>query len=319
MAKNKKQRKQKEAQQAKRKLAVRPGPMVEGRSKEFRDYAKLLLDPCSGPLVHPPGSNSSGIITRFEKDLLFGTEATTTCGALILAPGCLNNAAGGNSQGYVGFSAALDGASATVTTNGQEGIIPGWNFIRANCSSYRCLAMCVQVYWPGSELSRAGIVSGAQVTYGSVRAGSNSTVERLRSACPVVERMPTTNVEYKWAPTFADGMWRSPLSATVPEDGHGALLVTFSGIPVSTGVRVRIVTVIEWQPFLDGLTVSNTTSTEGAGSQAHVRNVLDRTNTRWWYDTGLSGGQLLSGLLRGMFVNNRGPNFEGQPIRRIEL
>lgn len=283
--------------------------------EQMRRYIQLLDDPCMGPLVHAPGSSSGGIVTRFESDFIFGNEATTTCGALLFTPGAYCNNSAQN-PGYLGIAADSDSSSVVASQAGQGSILPGWSYLISNASSYRCIAACAQIYWPGSELNRQGVVSGAQATGGLLRQGAPYRVADLRSASPVVERMPSDYMEIKWAPSHADGLFLSPntnLSQAGSMDGHSALLLTFAGIPVATGVRVRLVAVMEWQPSRAGLHLSSNIGDSDPASLQKARATLDRTNPGWWHRAGQAAYHFLNGATVA-YASTRGPNFP-----RVEL
>jgi hypothetical protein len=281
----------------------------------MQHYAALLANPCRGPLVHAPGSSEGGQIARFESDVIVGNGATDTAGAIFWTPGAYNTT---TDSGLADFVAATDG---TATNFGNRSYAPGYTFLSTNASRYRCLAACMQIYWPGSELNRAGIVSGAQANYGFISTATpTTTVANIRAISPVVERMPTDYFEIKWAPNFADSMFRSPGNSTTarPEDGHSSLLATFAGIPVGTGVRVRLVIVVEWLPRLNGQVLASNTALYTEGSTFQVRKALDIANPDWWHRAGVAAAQFLSGAT----VAYRAVRGQARPTygnQRIEL
>lgn len=285
----------------------------------YLEYAKLLSNPCTGPLVHAPGSSEGGQVVRFESDFLMGNGATETAGFINVSPGAMNGlnpVAGGFGQGIIIGVGTSDTANTSLITNGANAYLPGYTFLNNNASSYRCVACCVQLYWPGSELNRSGIVSAAQGTYGLTVVGVTPTVASLRGISPVVERMPTECMEVKWAPNYSDGLFRNPGNQTTqPEDGHASLLLTWAGIPVSTGVRIRIVTVYEWRPKVTGLVLASNTAHSTAHSVQEVRQALDNRDASWWFRSGQAAANFLSGLTVA-FRNNRGPSYTAP---RIEL
>lgn len=275
----------------------------------LREYAKLLTNPCTGPLVHAPGSTSGGMVMRFESDFIIGNGASDTAGFFSWAPGALNSNSPTNPYG-AGTLTGAGVSDATFISPSAGGIgtyFPGHTYLTSNASSYRAIAACVQVYWPGTELNRSGIVSAAQGTFGLFSTATTIQPSALRAVSPVVERMPTDHMEVRWAPNYADGLFRNPSSTTSsPEDGHAALVITWAGIPVSTGVRIRCVLVVEWLPKPQGITLSSNTSTGSAGDIQHVRRELDRRNAGWWYQTGQAAANFLSGLTVA-YAERRGP------------
>lgn len=317
MAKRKQQQQKKVKGAQGKKVVVRlpRGGSALVAAEMMRRYLQLLEDPCTGPLVHAPGSSSGGIVTRFESDFIFGNEATTTCGALLFTPGAYTNNASAN-PGYLGFVSTADATAANASQNGQNTILPGWSYLNANASSYRCIAACAQVYWPGSELNRQGVVSGAQATGGLLLQGNPYKVADLRSASPIVERMPSDFMEIKWAPSHADGLFLNPAS-TVSQggslDAHSSILLTFAGIPVSTGVRIRLVAVVEWQPSRSGLNLASNVADSDPSSMQKARVMLDRANPGWWHRAGQAAYHFLSGATVA-YAAQRANNFP-----RVEL
>lgn len=313
MARTKQANKQ---QQKKKKMRARGAPKVATHASNA--YARLLANPCTGPLVHAPGSSEGGQVVRFESDFIIGSGATDTAGFFLITPGALNAAP----TPVCGFgtlvsNAATDTTSVSPATGGVGTYFPGQSFLTTNASSYRCVASCVQVYWPGTELNRSGIVSAAQASYGLLSTAVATTVASLRTLCPVVERMPTDHMEVKWAPNYSDGLFRNPSSTSVPEDGHSSILVTWAGLPVATGVRLRVVSVYEWRPRVTGLVLSSNTETVAAGAHTiqEVRHSLDRADANWWNRTGQAAYQFLSGAVVAYHAS-RGRSF---PQPRIEL
>jgi hypothetical protein len=269
-------------------------------SSAVMEYAKLLANPCTGPLVHAPGSSEGGQVVRFETDFILGNGATDTAGAFLFTPGAINSQTN-NGYGFGGLNgiAVNDTTALTLTATDAFGgtSVPGYTFIRSNASSYRCIAACLQVYWPGSELNRAGIVAAAHGTYGLLNSAGSYTAAQLRAICPVVERMPTDHMEIKWAPNFSDGLFRNPTSPNAPEDGHSAILLTWAGIPVSTGVRIRCVCVYEWRPRTSGLVLSsNTALSDSAYTVQDVRAQLDKRDANWWNLSGQAAYHFLGGM-----------------------
>nr|UHS72177.1 MAG: putative coat protein [Tombusviridae sp.] len=263
----------------------------------YLQYARLLTDPCTGPLVHAPGSSEGGQVTRFETDVIYGSGATETCGFINWSPGGYNSAATPQfGNGIISVNGATDAGNLTPSSASVNTYCPGFTFLAANAGSYRCIAACLQLYWPGSELNRQGVVGVAQSTLGLVGTSQTVTCAQMRSLCPVVERMPGNMVEAKWAPNFADGLFRSPGGSQEAENGHSALLATWAGIPVSTGVRIRLVIVVEWRPKIAGLVLSSNTSVGSSGEMQQVRRALDARSASWWHISGQVAWQFLSGM-----------------------
>lgn len=294
------------------------GARVRGTiSEHMRKYIQLLEDPCNGPLVTGPGSGEGGSVVRCESDFLIGNGATDTVGFINWAPGAYSATTDVSGFGTLVGVGASDTGAITPSSAGVSNYAPGYNFLTGTAGSYRCLAACAQVFWPGSELNRSGVISMAQATYASLATNRNVSTANLRAMSPVVERMPQDHSECKWAPNFADGLFESPANTSSPPDGHGSIMISWAGLPVATGVRIRLVAVFEWRPQTNStgsafVLSSNTGSTDAGDVQA-ARRYLDNVRPGWWYRM----GQAVYGVASGMTVAYM--RERARSIPRIEL
>lgn len=248
-------------------------------------WARLLADPCNAPLVAPcyPSGSMGGQLVRIESDFIAGDSATSTCGAVIYTPGVF---------AYDGASVAtwplayIVGATDSTTSNwAYLGNPPGASQY-ANWNKVRAVSCCLQVMWPGSELNRQGVVGYGQVDAGILFQTGLSSAQ-LRQLCPRVDRMPAGISEIKWRPNDADSEGSQGATGTISGTyGKGSVMVTWAGIPVSTGVRIRIVTILEVTPKVNsGMVLTPGNNSTSGNTAAHVLDVLDRTG-HWFYEAG---------------------------------
>lgn len=264
--------------------------------KASSDYAALLADPCNGPLVSGPfGDGSGGVVSRFERDIVINSTSTDVGAALVFIPG-LATAQVSNAP------ITSDGTPITFT-NVPNGDMPGNGFLTTNAGHFRCLAACVQVYWPGTELNRQGIVSLGQFPADIATDAVVSTSD-IRTASPYVERMPDGMCELKWRPSTYETTWQrmnNVVDTSTDWDKYTALTVTAAGIPVSTGLRVRMVAVYEWVPkpgASNGLVTIHRTTVK-TGSLSNIISALDRTGD-WMYNGAMKAGHALVSMARGV-------------------
>jgi hypothetical protein len=255
-------------------------------------YAQLILDPCNGPLVHGvPVDADTGLISRFETDVIINNEATSTAAYVAWCPAL--------SLYYLsGGAIPLD--STAFTPTGTSAVGPGGTFLASNASEYRVLAACLQAYYPGSETSRSGIVSNTQDHF--ARITTSTTVGGQRSSSQFTERTPNTMTEIIWRPAAADLEWNSVANSDTgvnsARDKHAVLISTASGIPVSTGMRYRMVAVVEWKPVFSGTGVSPTTvGSRSKNTLADVLEVLDSHGV-WWYKTANAVGRVAATVVK---------------------
>lgn len=210
-------------------------------------YAAMLADPCNGDLVAGPfGDGNGGMVCRFEKEYVINNSATDTCAYFAFHP----------YTGLVSWQTtpiATDSDVLTPSTPATAASQVGQAFLSTSAGWQRCLAACVQVYYPGSELSRAGVVSLGRYP-AEVCNDTSMTVSFLRTQANYVYRTPADVAEIIWRPTEFDLTGREPLLSggysinSMVTNGTTALVVTGAGLPVSTGLRIRVVAVYEWSP-----------------------------------------------------------------------
>lgn len=246
-----------------RRKAMVQGAGAAALTEAESHYARLLADPCSAPLVHGlwPGSNGS-VLQRFETDFIPSPngagDAATTAYAFVYVPSTntafqLTTVAGG--------VAVLDGTAGVFKRVASQEASPT---VFANFGFTRSVACCAQVYWPGSESTRSGVVSMGIIPAAAIfktlwttdgGSGANAvTAAQLRSNCVLTERMPQNKMEIKWFPGSGDAFpfnyqhKEANASASIPDNlqGRNAILIVASGFPPGVYPRIRVVNAIEW-------------------------------------------------------------------------
>lgn len=214
-------------------------------------YARLLADPCNSELCPSIMAGANGaLVVRVERDEILNSSATDIGSCGYYCPGAMSASAVRNAIGTGGpwSSDTIPAALVNATASRQ----PGYNFLAANSSGVRCIAGCIQVMFVGTELQRAGVMA-VGCTKLSNLTGTSSTLADLRGQAQIVTKTPDGFLEYRLPPTEAAELFRDPNN---PNDNTfdpatqdlPALFWSVSGIPVSTGVRVRYVAVYEWVP-----------------------------------------------------------------------
>lgn len=281
-------------------------------------FARLLTDPCNSSLCHPVYSGSDvGYLGRFETDFLFNTVGSTgagsTAGSLLFCPGAIGVSAtdtgtssGNNSVMKQGGAGAVINDSTIVNFScAPPATQPGSNFFAFGSEAVRPVAACMQVFYIGTELDRAGTIGLARVNAGSIlNSDSTSSPASLRSLCQYVDRVPQSHYEIVWTPSDGDQLFTDPSLITTQRqtERKNGLLMTFSGIDPSK-LRVRLVVVYEWIPEPgQGLIIDTTSRNRSNNTLDQVLNAVDRAG-RWWIRNGATIGAMYktaSVLLGGM-------------------
>lgn len=284
--------KKSKANKAKRtRVVAPPRPRGMSLSDAGARYARLLADPCNGDLVHGPfGDGLGGMVARFEKEYVINNSATDTAAFIAWIP----------STGAVLINnAPLTSSTDVITTvNLLNSSWPGYDFLFANASHARPLAACMQIYWPGSELNRQGIVSlGRQPA--EFTNDANLSVERLRAQANYIKRMPNDVFEIVWRPTEVDLIGREWVSSPGAAAGATALVGTATSIPPSTGIRIRLVGVYEWLPDPASGFKNTIVRTPQPHRLADILAYLDRAGD-WMSGTAHAAGRAISSLAGGV-------------------
>lgn len=296
MAKSKTKRaKAQQVRVPRRAVAIRPTVRMDGAAAK---YAALLADPCNGDLVAGPfGDGNGGLVCRFEKEYIINNSSTDTCSAFVFNP----------SSGLVAWQTnpiVTDTDALTLFPAAVSSVHPGHTFLAANASWFRPLAACLQVYYPGSELSRAGVVSLGRYAAEVVN-DTTATVSQLRTQANYVARTPADMAEIVWRPVEFDLVGREPIpAASISTNGMAnaqttSLVATGAGLPVSTGLRYRVVVVYEWQPDPASGFKNNVVRSPNPVRLGDILAKLDATGD-WMAGTAKGAGRAISSLAHGV-------------------
>lgn len=250
-------------------------------------YARLLADPCGAPLTKSIGYGSGdSILVRTENDAILFNGATDTGGWAIWCPAT---------------TVAL-ARNAADDTSGVAGRLTDWpspagRGLASVATSVRCVAACLQVFWPGTELSRQGVVglgvipATALSRYLPATSGGSATnlsVSQARTLCQHTERMPDTMAEITWRPGPDDqtdydlGVSNTAANFAGNVGNRNAILLSIGGIPVATGVRIRTVAVFEYTPIEGQGLAASVETPRSVNTQNEVLQAMDASNPKWW-------------------------------------
>jgi hypothetical protein len=277
------------AKGAKRKSAV-PRRVKAQFDEAAASYAKLLLNPCDAPLVHPVGAPTGGILIRCQSAFsIVGVGAA--CGVVHWTPGAI-----GSNNAELLFSNVADGNTATAfATNAST---PGKNFLATNASDCRCVAACMRVYYDGAESTRAGRIAYGQTVGGFIIAGTTvATPQQIVPGLEYMERTPQTAVEVKWRPNEYDLMLSDPQTATasIEKDRRSSLTLVALNQPVGSYLPVIFTAVYEYTPQVNtGITTSLRPSTASRFSFQQVVEAIDSMMSKPWVSS--AGASLLYNL-----------------------
>jgi len=254
-----------------------PGGGLYGLDKAGREYARLLADPVSAPIVQPGmAGGQPGQIMRFTCEQSF-INSTNTCGIVAWTPGLACVPLPGTVTAGLPYPFLIGaGTTSSVTlgapaASGASGYVPGYSFITANATSYRCIAADLELIYAGSEQTRSGMVYLAHTVdnLSFVSGGIYDVNGTVGNVCQRTIRMPDGGVHLRFRPTLIDQEFTNtgPTSAgetpalSMVWNGAGSLLIGVTGVTAGQTVNLRCTAVYEFIP-------SSTLGITGASSQA---------------------------------------------------
>jgi len=257
-----------------------------GLDSQAMRYARLLNDPCNASLT--PGvyaGSSTAAVQRFEVDFVTGSGATETGACVVFIPGLGLNFSQGTS---------ITSDSSAFLLGPSTGSSPGYTFLSTIASSFRCVAACMQISYPGAESGRSGVVAAGllkdttfvpSITTAAGGGNATTTVGGVRTALQHTERTPAGMIEIAWMPGPGDERdAQFPASASpVDFQGRNALAMSVSGLPLATGVRVRLVACYEYEPRLTQGIVSVVAPPESKYTLNDVLRFIDKKLGPNWY------------------------------------
>jgi len=244
-------------------------------------YAALLDDPCNAPLVHPTYSGSEGgYLARFETINTYGiASGTTTSGLIHWIPGQML-ISGGVNAGTIYNEATGPGVSNTMASE-VLAQTPGGTFLSTNASAFRCVAACITISWPGTELARQGYVAVGNTSGVTLKSGVSIAPGSVFPLLTHSERVPMNKIELKWRPgafdeTFSDAS-SSPSVADLSR--AGAITVYYVGLPAGgAGLLIKRTAVYEYIPNIAlGLATVPSSRSKSNNTLDQVVNFLDST------------------------------------------
>lgn len=252
-------------------------------------YAKLLLDPCNAPLVHPIGCPTGGILVRAQSVASLGGP-TLTAGVFHWTPGAL----GANNVELL-ISSVLDQNTATAFATSPSA--PGKIFLNGNASSVRCVAACVKVMWDGAESARSGRIAYGNSIGGYLDLSSTTTPAAVIPALETMERTPQTKAEIRWCPNEFDLAYTDPTVNTsqAEKDRRSAITVAAVNFPANSYMVLEMTAVYEYLPApATGIAMNTRSTTRSANTFHQVISAINAAVHNPWVQT--AGQALLAQL-----------------------
>lgn len=269
------------------------------------EWAQLMKDPCNARLTFPcyPSSSGGTVLIRFEADAILASGATETALTLVYVPGAFSM--------FNNVTALTSDNLGTVLQNVPASLpFPGYSYLNNNANAFRCVAACAQVSYPGTELNRSGIL-GMGVADSAVLATNMQTADgggnininagQLRTLCQHVERMPASVTEVRWFPGEDDAKVYSPgsnhLSRANECEGRNAIIISASGFPGSTGVRVRCVAIYEVSLGAGQGQVASISPPASNNTPNQVVKALYDSDPKWYIEFAGKAGRAVSSVI----------------------
>lgn len=281
----------------------RRSPRLVAGYQNPADYRQLLMDPCRGPLVHPPvDGGDTGYLMRVRKVIYAPPASALTAGFLYYHPALQQAYLCSVTDGNTATPQTISPSSAS-NTNIQS--IPTAGALFNWSSGLRPVASCVDLQYAGQESSRQGIVSfGNQVsvdTMGDFISSAFTIISDWEARLPEALRSPVDKLTVRYKPDRAAMLFGTnisnitnysslnPRQFNVGDASTNGILYTWSGLanPASL-LRFEITTVYEWKPSGTSSGASGIVQEESRGRYApgvnmdYILNTIKETDWAYW-------------------------------------
>lgn len=256
-----------------------------------REFAKMLADPCYGPMVTGLSSGANGgILARFRTSV---DPGTTSCGAGIIhwVPGIAVCAGAGYSfQRSLGvfWPSPAQGVGDALSCNwaifGPKQ--PGMAFNDSGAfASARCQAACLRLRYTGSEMDRSG-------QWGAWNSGGayidpaqtvSPAVDNVLATCPDIRRVGDP-LEIVWRPTSSDAEPRNLYVDSKSLAARcGGVTAVWSGLKTATNnFTADLIAVVEFFPDYNVGGFVPTRMQQAPGpEQENMPGLLDQMKPGW--------------------------------------
>lgn len=271
------------------------GMRGRGLDTAAAQYAKLLAEPCTAPLVHPifPGGNA-GFLMRSEGFLTVGNGVDQTSGYFNWVPGYVNK------SGTEALYAASNVPDAQLPVETMLNGAPGKTFLANSTSAYRCIAASIKITFPGSEHQRSGRIHYGNTAAGLIEAGTTQSPNGVAQTLQNYGRTPADVVELVWRPGQGDCNMTDPnsLPAGPMRDTKSAMTIAWAGLPPGVGLTLHMTAVYEWLPVVGLGLGSNGTGKAVSGNT--LDDVLDYLTVRGFAYVRQAGTALGAGVATGL-------------------
>lgn len=282
---------------------------------ETHNYAKLLADPCNGPLTAPQyGASSGGYLARLSKSIQVDLSAGVGGGSngyIIWFPDYTGgDTTANNGSCFLYRNVNADAVPVNDNTNplgsaytpcGSFIEDPAYAFERSTAvSDMRTAAACMKMIYTGRNDQLAGRVAIAtNISRQMVLSGLS--VNKVFTLSPNHVRTSFDPIESKFKPGEGSEFYRdstveeqrcfskgtSPTSKTVvgdPETGSGhGIAFAWTNLETTSSFAFDFVKVVEWRPDFDlGLVEPNrTVAVSGGNAVSRALAWLDRHYPGW--------------------------------------
>lgn len=290
----------------------RPKPSRSTRDSDSLKYARLLVDPCSAPVVPPPYDGAQGANNERQEARATGPYNTgTTVAVMAYHPtvGCFTY--------YESFGVGTGGTVLVGDRYAEAGANPYYIGLTApfktialagQTASGRATAGCLEMHWQGSEIYRggtvlSGIVAGETLIpyIATAQGGGNQNLTfgllstMLAGSC----RMPDNKCTLNYVPTIKDQQMQviNPVGPTTSTDDLQTFLVginfmviaasfsTVSGVTFVNPISFKMTAVLNFNYSFNAGFVGNAANVGPPSTFQKVIRWLQSKDPEWFVDT----------------------------------
>lgn len=241
------------------------------------EYAKLLVDPCNGPINKNIYPGPQGLVQRFVSDVTVNNSAGLTSGVFAYFP---------KLNGFLSFSTTTSGTTFTPSWTVSSAASPGHGFLSGVAAKSRPHAACITAIPASLSVTNIagewayGIVTSSEL----LSLGASTTVDSVFQILNTRSIVQRATLEVKWSPGLRDNQFATygTISDTDVSDDN-CVVLCYRGLPAATPIGIRVTGVLEWMPRTgQGLVSDGTNSAVGINHTA-VAASLHQHKPNWFH------------------------------------
>jgi len=223
-------------------------------------YARLLANPESAPLVHPTYPGSNGMLVRTSQDFTLAVAGTAGETGVFWTP-ALAMTFGTARPGYLEHNGTAYASPGSLVSQMQ--FVPGLSLLAGAsatggvASMFRVIAAAIEMTYIGSNDTLSGLMYMGNFNGGQVQTGAATIAGGIGAHCTTNIRTSNMTQRIRWMPGEDDENYKivtnNGVSQNPPNEyayDNNSLFCGVSGLAAGSNIRFRLIACYEYIPVI---------------------------------------------------------------------